>query len=184
MSLLIDETPDAAVWVERTLGGVPMAESLGRLAAAVIWTDSYLQDGEPIGGNDPSPIVDEINEQGLPLLHGHDPGRPAGRFIAAHAFTSPGGTQFVAAILAYYEPDSLLSFASFGINPFPVATLPTRLGFPLIQSRRRLSLRAFRKKSITTLSTPPACLRRSTAHIHPSPKRAWPPANCNSIYGA
>jgi hypothetical protein len=130
MSLLIDETPDAAVWVERTLGGVPMAESLGRLASAVIWTDSYLQDGEPIGGNDPSPIVDEINEQGLPLLHGHDPGRPAGRFIAAHAFTSPGGIQFVAAILAYYEPDSLLSFASFGINPFPVATLPTRLGLP------------------------------------------------------
>ena len=101
MSLLIDETPDAAVWVQRTLGGVPMAESLGRLASAVIWTDSYLQDGEPIGGNDPSPIVDEINEQGLPLLHGHDPGRPAGRFIAAHAFTSQDGTQFVAAILEW-----------------------------------------------------------------------------------
>jgi hypothetical protein len=130
MSLLIDETPDAAAWVERTLGAVPKAESLGRLATAVIWTDGYLQDDEPIGGNDPSPIVHEINEQGLPLLHGHDPGRPAGRFVAARAFTSPSGTRFVAAILAYYEPESLLSFASFGINPFPVATLPTTLGLP------------------------------------------------------
>ena len=62
MSLLIDETPDAALWVEHTLGGGPMAESLGRLAAAVIWIDSYLQDGEPIGGKDPSPIMDEMNE--------------------------------------------------------------------------------------------------------------------------
>ena len=131
MSRLIDETPDATAWVERTLGGLSKAESLGRLATAVLWTDCYLQDGEPIGGNDPSLIVDEINEQGLPLLHGHDPGRPAGQVIAAHAFTSPGGTRFVAAILAYYEPSNLKSFASFGINPFPVATLPTTLGLPV-----------------------------------------------------
>lgn len=130
MSLLIDETPEAGGWVEQTLGTISKAESLGRLATAVVWTDSYLQDGVPIGGNDPSPIVDEINERGLPLLHRHDPGRPAGRFLAARAFTSPRGTRFVAAILAYYEPENLNSFASFGVNPFPVAKLPTTLGLP------------------------------------------------------
>ncbi|HWH57996.1 MAG TPA: hypothetical protein VN682_10215 [Terriglobales bacterium] len=131
MPSLIDETPDATAWVKRSLSGVPNAESLGRLATAVLWTDNYLQGGEPIGGSDPSPIVDEINQRGLPLLHGHDPGRPAGRVVAAQAFASPSGTRFVAAILAYYEPESLLSFASFGIDPFPVAALPVRLGLPV-----------------------------------------------------
>ncbi len=131
MASLIDETPDAAAWVERTLGGMPNANNPRRLATAVIWPDSYLPDDEPIGGNDPPSIVDEINEEGLPLLHGHDPGRPAGRFITAHAFTSPSGTRFVAAILAYYEPESLLSFASCGVIPLPAAALPAALGLPI-----------------------------------------------------
>lgn len=65
-------------------------------------------------------------------MHGHD-----GRTIAARAFTSPRGTRFVGAILAYYEPASLSSFASLGIDPFPTAALPTRLG-PLDGTRIEL----------------------------------------------
>jgi hypothetical protein len=130
MPSLIDETPDASAWVDQNLRAVPRGKSLGHLTSAVIWTDSYLENGEPIGGGVPSAFLNEINEQGVPLWHGHDPGRPAGRFIAAHAFTSPKNVRFVAAILAYYEPEGLLSFGSLGIDPFPVATLPTRLGLP------------------------------------------------------
>ena len=128
MSYLIDESSDASAWVERSLGALSGGKNIGRLASAVLWTDSYLENGEPIGGSDPSTIVNEVNEQGLPLLHGHDPGRPAGRIVAAHAFRSPSGTRFVAAILAYYEPEFLSSFASLGIDPLPEAILPTTLG--------------------------------------------------------
>ncbi len=138
MSYLIDETPDASAWAKRNLATLPEGKNLGRLASAVIWVDSYLENGEPIGGSDPSAIVNEINELGLPLLHGHDPGRPAGRFIAACAFTSPSGTRFIAAILAYYEPESLLSFVSLGIDPFQTAALPTTLG-PLDGARIELA---------------------------------------------
>ncbi len=130
MPSLIDETPDASTWLDQNLGAVPKDKSIGRLTSAVIWTDSYLENGEPIGGGDPSAIVNEINEQGMPLWHGHDPGRPAGRFIAARAFTTPKSIRFVTAILVYYEPEGLLSFASLGIDPLPAATLPTRLGLP------------------------------------------------------
>jgi hypothetical protein len=127
MSFLIDETPAASAWVESCLASLS-ENNLGRLASAVIWTDSHLVDGKPIGGADPSLLVNEINEQGLPLLRGHDPGLPVGRFMTAQAFTSPNGTQFVAAIAAYYEPRHLLSFASLGVDPFPSATSPSTLG--------------------------------------------------------
>lgn len=128
MSSLIDETLDASAWVEQRFAALSEGNELGRLVSAVVWTDGYLDDGEPIGGGDPSVIVNEINEQGLPLLRGHDPGLPAGRVAAAQAFTSPSGTRFVAAILAYYEPDHQLGFASLGVDPFPSVRSPTTLG--------------------------------------------------------
>ena len=127
MAFLIDETPEAKTWVEQYLAAQPSGDRLGRLVSAVIWTDGYLEDGKPIGGSDPSVIVNEINEQGWPLLHGHDPGLPAGRIIAARAFASPSGDRFVAAILAYYESEHLLTFAALGADPFPAVALPTTL---------------------------------------------------------
>jgi hypothetical protein len=86
MPYLIDETPDASAWVQRNLDTLSAGKDLGRLTSAVIWTDSYKENGEPIGGSDPSAIVNEINELGWPLWNGHDPGRPAGRFIGARDF--------------------------------------------------------------------------------------------------
>ncbi len=130
MSRLIDETPDAKSWVEQTLSVATKTRNLGRLGSGVIWTDGYLEDGEPIGGSDPSEIINEIQESGLPLLHQHDPGCPVGRLINANSFTSPDGTLFVAAIMAFYEPNSVLNFASLDINPFPEAKLPAILGLP------------------------------------------------------
>jgi hypothetical protein len=128
MPFLIDETPGASAWVERYLAALPEGNDLGSLVSAVVWTDGYLDDGQPIGGSDPSMIVNEINEQGLTLLRGHDPGLPAGRVIAAQAFTSPSGTRFVVAILTYYEPGHQLGFASLGVDPFPFVTSPSTLG--------------------------------------------------------
>jgi hypothetical protein len=127
MAFLIEETPEAKVWIEQYLSSPPVGDQLGRLVSAVIWTDGYLEDGEPIGGSDPAVIVNEINEQGWPLLQGHDPGLPAGRVIAARAFISPSGARFVAAILAYYELEYLLSFAALGVDPFPPAGVPATL---------------------------------------------------------
>jgi hypothetical protein len=127
MAYFIDETPDAKAWVEQYLASAQTKEQLGRLVSAVIWTDGVLEDGEPVGGVDPSAIVSEINEQGWPLLIGHDPGLPAGRVIAARAFTSPSGTRFVAAVLVYYEPEHMVTFSALGIEPFPRAASPTTL---------------------------------------------------------
>ena len=127
MAFLIDETPEANSWVEKQFAPPASDHRVGRLTSAVIWSDSHLENVEPIGGNDPTPLVQEINDRGLPLLHGHDPGRPAGRVIAARSFTSPSGTRFIAAILAYYDADHLLNFATLGIDPSPVVRLPTEL---------------------------------------------------------
>jgi hypothetical protein len=124
---LINETPEASQWVEQTL---PLRKNLGRLAAAVMWTDTYLQDGEPIGGNNPAALIEEINEQGLPLLRGHDPGLPLGRVVDARVFKSPAGTRFIAAIVVYYQPEQLATFASFGADHLSPVVVPTRLGVP------------------------------------------------------
>lgn len=127
MASLIDETPDAKAWVDRYIAAPPHGTDLGRMVSATIWTDGYLENGEPLGGSDPSAIVAEINNRGWPLTHGHDPGLPAGRVIAAHLFTSPNGTRFIAAIVAYYEPDHLRSFMALGIDPSPLAAPPKSL---------------------------------------------------------
>jgi len=127
MAFLIDETPEANSWVEKQLAPSASGHHVGRLTGAVIWTDSYRENGEPIGGSDPSLLVREINDRGLPLLHGHDPGSPAGRVIAARSFTSPSGIRFIAAILAYYDAEHLLNFATLGIDPSPIVQLPTEL---------------------------------------------------------
>lgn len=127
MAFLIDETPEAKAWVDRYIATPSRGDRLGRLVSAVIWTDGFLENGEPLGGSDPSAMVTEINDRGWPLTHGHDPGLPAGRVIAARVFKSPNGTQFIAAILAYYELDQIKSFTALGVDPSPSVTPPESL---------------------------------------------------------
>ena len=98
MPTLIDETPEASAWIERVLAEQMARPRSGKLSSGVLWTDGYLGDGEPIGGDDPSKLVNEINERGLQILRGHDPGFPVGQTLAAQEFRSPGGIRFVAAI--------------------------------------------------------------------------------------
>jgi hypothetical protein len=127
MASLIDETPEAKAWVDEYLAAPPHGNNLGRLVGAVIWTDGFLENGEPLGGSDPSAKVAEINDRGWPLTHGHDPGLPAGRVIAARVFKSPSGTRFIAAILAYYEPEHVKSFTALGVDPTPSTPPPESL---------------------------------------------------------
>ena len=162
MASLIDETPDAKAWVDRYIATPPHGARLGRMVSATIWTDGYLENGEPLGGSDPSAMVAEINNRGWPLTHGHDPGLPAGRVIAAHLFTSPGGTRFIAAILAYYEPDHLRSFRALGIDPSPPAAPPESLTlFPDMQIQVGVDRREVADSWVEELlQTPPVPVER------------------------
>lgn len=127
MPRLIDETPEASAWVERLFAEDLDGPHSRKLSSGVIWIDSYLNEGEALGGNDPSKIINEINERGWPLLRGHDPGLPVGRAVSAQEFRSPSGVRFVAAIFVYYEQDQQLRFANLGIDPLPSVSSPATL---------------------------------------------------------
>lgn len=127
MSTLIDDSPDAEAWVEQTLLAQPGVSALGKVKQAVIWTDEKGPDGLVVGGDDPSALIDEINDQGMPLLRGHDPGAPVGRVIAARLFAHPSRGKYVAAILVLYEDDKKLSFRGLNLDPFPSAASPAAL---------------------------------------------------------
>ncbi len=128
MPSLIDETPEASAWVERLFAeGLGLPHS-GKLFSGVLWTDNYLNDGEAIGGNDPSKLIKEINKRGFPMLKGHDPGLPVGRTLVAQEFRTPNGVRFVAAIFTLYEKDHLLRFATLGVDPLPSVSSPAILG--------------------------------------------------------
>jgi len=100
--------------------------ALGKIVSAVLWTDDVCPEGEPIGGDDPSALIEEINAQGLPTFRGHDPGFPVGRTLAAKLFTSPSGVKFVAAILTLYEDQQRLSFGEL-VSTLTVRIFPTML---------------------------------------------------------
>lgn len=127
MRNLLNDTPEALAWVDQTISTSSKEGALGTIVSAVLWTDDVCPDGEPVGGDDPSALINEINAQGLPMFRGHDPGFPVGRTLAAKLFTGPGGVKFVAAILTLYEDRQRLSFSKLGIDPSPVVSSPTML---------------------------------------------------------
>ncbi len=127
MSTLIDDTTEAATWVDQVISERLQGRGFGKMVSAVLWVNNPDQDAEPVGGDDPTAFIDEINAQGWPIFRGHDPGYPVGRTIAAKLFTSPGGARFVAAILALYKDESRLSFRELSIDPSPVVSSPNTL---------------------------------------------------------
>lgn len=127
MRNLVNDTPEASAWVDLAMSGRFKDVALGKTVSAVLWTDDVCPEGEPIGGDDPSALIEEINAQGLPMFRGHDPGFPVGRTLAAKLFTSPSGVKFVAAILTLYEDQQRLSFGELGLNPSPSVSSPTML---------------------------------------------------------
>ena len=121
---------DVLQWVasvEETFGDHP---AYGRFEHGIVWIDEPGPDGRPIGGTDPTAMIREINAEGWPLLHGHDPGRPLGRVIAARAFVSEGGQAFAAAIFGFYSADKQIGFAALGVDSGAPVKLPDTLPAP------------------------------------------------------
>jgi hypothetical protein len=127
MSNLIAETPEACSWIAREKSRRAGDSVFGSFQAGVIWIDEPCSDGEIIGGADPSTMIDEINNESLPLYRGHDPGFPSGKIIEAKLFVSPNGKRFVAAILGFYVDELRLSFDDLGVNSNPEASSPLEL---------------------------------------------------------
>jgi hypothetical protein len=124
MSYLIAETPEASKWIAHEKSKRTGDCVFGSFQAGVMWVDEPCPDGEMIGGTDPSPIIDEINNEGWPLYRGHDPGFPSGRSIAAKLFVTPNGKSFVVAILGFYVDELRLSFDDLGVDSNPEASSP------------------------------------------------------------
>lgn len=122
MRNLVDETPEASAWVKQAVTNHSNDRFFGKTVSAVLWADD--PDGDPVGGDEPSELIAEINAHGLPMFKGHDPGFPVGRTVAAQLFTSPAGVKFVAAILSLYEDDKRLRFSELDIDPLPPASSP------------------------------------------------------------
>jgi nucleoside phosphorylase len=134
----IKETLAARQWVEQEISARSLSPAFGRLTSGVIWTDNTGPDGTPIGGDDPGKIEAFIGD-GLPLLRNHDPGLLVGRTLTAKTFVTPSGRRFVAAIFGFYTDDTLVTFATLGIDPIPVATSPNALEAPLPNWRLELA---------------------------------------------
>ena len=124
MTDLIAETPEATSWVVYEKSQRIGNSVFGNFHAGVIWIDDRDLDGEPIGGEDPSEMIAQINRDGWPLYRGHDPRFPSGRVIAAKPFVSPSGKSFVAAILGFYVDELKLSFDDLGVDSNPEVSSP------------------------------------------------------------
>ena len=116
MPTLIDETPEALSWIANSLAAYSSLPKLGKLVSGVVWTDESRYAGDTIPDAALTTYVANINESGLPMFKGHDPGIPVGRIIAAQQFTTPNATTFIVAIFALYEPEYQLSFSSLAID--------------------------------------------------------------------
>lgn len=126
MVSLIDETPDALQWVTENTAAAKRTSAFGRIASGVVWTDAPNKDFN-LAEHDPDAIV--RSTEGMEILREHDPGLPAGKVLAAKAFTSLEG-RFVAAIFGFYTDDKRLSFATLGLSVTADQELPKVLPEP------------------------------------------------------
>jgi hypothetical protein len=128
MSNLIAEVPEASAWVEREKAARSDGAIFDCLRSAVVWIDEAGPNHEAIGGNDPTTLIAEINEKGMPTFLGHEPGMPTGRVVAAKEFVGPRGVRFVAAVFGFYGNEQRLQFSYLGVDPaapvLPPVTLP------------------------------------------------------------
>lgn len=125
---LISESPQARNWVDKLESESKNNGNFGAYVAGVGWIGETGPDGEPIGGSDPSYIVEEINSHGWPLIDNHDPGKPVGRVIRAKLCETADGKRFVAIYCGLYDEKTALRFDTFGLdvstNPPDPETLP------------------------------------------------------------
>jgi hypothetical protein len=121
------ESPEAAVWIDEMKAVYLGNAEYGDIASSVIWSDITGEDGKQIVPLDPHAFVENITANGLPMLKGHDPGRPAGNVLAADVFTTPAGSTFIAALLGFYQGKAPFGFRDLGVESAPVAASPSEL---------------------------------------------------------
>lgn len=134
MKSLIEETPEAAAWVEQEQATRAAEVVFERFLPAVIWIDESGPNHEAIGGNNPTALIENINNEGQPTFLRHDPGSPLGRVVAARDFVAPDGVRFVAALLGFYGDRQRVRFGDLGVDSAlpvsPPSTLPDLPGDP------------------------------------------------------
>ncbi|MEN5040419.1 MULTISPECIES: hypothetical protein [Stenotrophomonas] len=122
MAQLLNDTIEAQLWAQdaitRLKGG-----NYGELVAGVVWTDARAEDGSLLVEAEPETMLRVLAREPLPILHGHDPGRPVGNVLEAALFQAPTGERFVAAILGHYTRDRILTFAELGLNDVAASQL-------------------------------------------------------------
>lgn len=124
---LVDDCPEAEAWIDSAVTAHKATGIYGRLAGSVVWSDHNGADGKAILPLDPAELVARINVEALPLLHEHDPGWPIGKVLEADHFKTRTGQRFVAAILGFYDPSVLHSFAALGLDGDPLGDVPAIL---------------------------------------------------------
>jgi hypothetical protein len=137
---LVDDCPEAEAWIDTAVAAHQATGIYGRLAGSVVWSDHHGADGKAILPLDPAELVAKINVEAFPLLHEHDPGRPIGKVLEAAHFKTRTGQRFVAAILGFYDPSSLHSFAALGLDGNPLGDVPAIL--PALPTDFRITLAA------------------------------------------
>lgn len=140
VSDLIQDSPNAQIWIEAAIEKYTNLGAYDRIASAVVWSDAVGDNGELILPVDPEEIVLMINRAHLPLLDGHDPGRPLGQILESSYFTSQAGRCFVAAVLGYYGQANLIRFEDLGINVEEISPYPQQL--PPLGSNLRIDVEA------------------------------------------
>lgn len=126
MPNLLSDTSEANAWAIEAIAR-HMGNIYGELVPGVIWTDARAKDGSLLVEGDPESLLRALRREPIPLMHGHDPGRPIGYVLEAAQFQTPHGERFVAAILGYYTQDRTITFAELGLSDVfapPVSELP------------------------------------------------------------
>ncbi|MDD2465228.1 MAG: hypothetical protein PHI97_14620 [Desulfobulbus sp.] len=126
MADLLNDTPDASVWVNQAIREYTNVHVYEKMVSAIIWTDD-IDPEKLVGIENPSAYIAEINTAGWPIFKGHDPGFPVGRVLAANLFTKLNGTRFIAAILGMYGDRQQLSFGDLGLDSTPNVSSPLSL---------------------------------------------------------
>lgn len=148
MSSLIQQSPEAQIWVEAMIKKYEKLGAYERIVPAVVWSKSVGVDGNLILDVDPDQIVQMINSKSIPLIRNHDPGSPVGRVLEASRFDIIGSKCFVAAILGNYGQSGLLSFIECGINCEEISPLPDHL--PSLEANFRIDVEADPREVDTT----------------------------------
>ena len=125
---LIESTPNAKNWIHECKNKNSKNIVFGEFKSGVVWTDDPVDNGKPVGGDDPSNIIQGMNNGDFPLFSLHDEGRPIGRVLSAKSFTTDNNRRFVAAIFGFYTKNTVLSFKDFNVNIDPDIPLPKVLG--------------------------------------------------------